>query len=116
MITTNYPDSPSTHIVQTVCQILETAWNLAVLFDCRQQKTNPCRYTCHTSHCAALGFSLHHGATGQGTAHVQPSALDTNWSLKLPPPPPHDPSLHHPSYLPCIFAGVLSNAKPWCKS
>ena len=26
------------------------------------------------------------------------------------------PDLHHPSYLLCIFAGVLSNARPWCKS
>ena len=25
------------------------------------------------------------------------------------------PTLHHPSYLPCIFAGVLSHARPWCK-
>ena len=82
MITTNYPDSPSTHIVQTVCPILETAWNLAVLCDSRQQETDPCRYMCRTSHCAALGFSLHRGATSQGTAHVQPSALDANWKGK----------------------------------
>ena len=115
MIATNYPDYPSTHIVQTVCQILETAWNLAVLCDCRQQKTDLCCYMCHTSHYAALGFSLHRGATGQGTAHVQPSALDANWSLK-PAPPLMTPTLHHPSYLPCICAGVLSNARPWCKS
>ena len=46
---------------------------------------------------------------------MHPSALDSEWPLKLGP---HflSPSLTHPSYLPCLLTGVPSNGRNWCDS
>ena len=38
LIATSFSDSPRTHIVETVCKILEQAWDLAVLCDCRAKQ------------------------------------------------------------------------------
>ena len=91
LIATSYPDSPTTRVVELICRILESSWGLAVLCDCRQKQADVCNTTCHGTSCVALGYSLHRGAQAGGTAFVQPSALNSQWSLKLPPPPPHYP-------------------------
>ena len=113
LIATSYPDSPTERIVDTVCRILESSWDLAVLCDCRKQQTDPYRFTCHRHMCSAPGYSLIRGDLGDGTVHAQPSALIETWDLKLGPPL-IAPERSHPAYLPGILLGVLSNTRQWC--
>ena len=37
LIATSYKDSPTIRIVECICRILESSWDLAVLCDCRQK-------------------------------------------------------------------------------
>ena len=128
ILLSSYPDGPAPRLVDTVCRILESAWDVAVLCDCRQRQEDPlqlcdcrqhqedpCRFTCYQSSCTALGYSLLRGEGGGGTAFVQHSALTHNWGLKLGPPL-IIPSGCHPTYLSGILLGMLSNAREWCRT
>ena len=86
LIASSYPDSPQDRIIDTVCRILESSQDLAILCDCRQKQTDMCKFTCHGFTCSALGYSLIRGECGDGTVYAQPSALTTTWDLKLGPP------------------------------
>ena len=114
-IATSFLDSPQARVVDRVCKILESCWDLAVLCSCRQQQTDPYKFSCHTHTCVALGYCLVRGEQGCGTVFIQPSALDQNWCLKLVPPL-ITPSDTHPAYLPGIILCALSNARQWCRS
>ena len=115
LIATSFPDSPQIRVVERVCRILESCWDVAMLCDCCQQQSDPCTYACHGRSCVALGYCLVRGEHGNGAVFVQPSALDQHWCLKLGPPL-ITPSHTHPAYLPGILLGVLSNAQQWCGS
>ena len=89
-------------VVDTVCRILESSWDLVVLCDCQQQQQGACKFTCHQSTCSALAYTLVRGEEGQGTIFVQPSALTPTWQLKLATTPyyalqstPNLPSRNH---------------------
>ena len=75
-IATSFPYSPQARVVDRVCKILESCWDLAVLCDCRQRRKDPYTFTCHKHTCLALGYCLVWGEQGCGTVFVQPSALD----------------------------------------
>ena len=107
---TSYPDSPATRLVELICKVLESSWDLAVLCECRQKQADVCKTTCYGTSCVVLGYSLHQGTQGGGTVFVQPSPLNSQWSLKLAPPL-ITPNQSHLAYLPGILLGVLNNAR-----
>ena len=115
LIASSYPDSPQERIIDTVCRILESSWELAMLCDCCQRQTDTCKFTCHGSTCSALGYSLIRGESGDGTVYAQPSALTMTWDLKLGPLL-IAPEQSHPTYLPGILLGVMSNTRHWCNT
>ena len=116
LIATDFPDDPSTPIVQEVCVILRQCWGLHVFCNCMSQPGDPCMLSCHDTACTALGFDLVRGEGGTGLVYLHPSALSQFWSLNSPPPPLITLALAHPAYLPGIFTGVLVGARPWCRT
>ena len=113
LVASTYKDSPSTPIIQTVCNILRSSWNQHVLCDCMSNPGDPCLHACHKRATMALGYALvcHH--SGMGVAYLQPIALDSASNLKLGPPL-LSPPLVYPAYLAGIVTGALSNARYWC--
>ena len=71
---TRFPDNAEVRVVDTVCCILESCWGLAVLCDCREQHSDPCKHTNHRCSCVALGYCLIRGERGGGIVFVQPCA------------------------------------------
>ena len=70
LVASTYKDSPSTPIIQTVCDILRSSWNLHVLCDCMSKPGDPCLHACHKPAIVALGYALvrHHSSMGQPTS------------------------------------------------
>ena len=88
LVASKFTDSPSTPIIQTVCDILHSSWNVHVLCECMSAPGDPCLHTCHTPSTVALGYALVRHNSGMGVAYLQPNALDCEWILKSTPPPP----------------------------
>ena len=113
LVASSYPGSPQVQLIQTICNILRQCWGLRVLCVCATEHSDACLFRCHHHSTQALGYCLVRGLDGQGSCYTHPSALDSSWFLKLGPPL-LSPALAHPSYLPCLLTGVLSNSKRWC--
>ena len=71
LFASTYKDSPSTPIIQTVCDILRTSWNLHVLCDCMSNPGHPCLHACHKP-ATALSRAIYNHAPADSIspAHV----------------------------------------------
>ena len=110
----SYPDSPHARLIQTVCDILKECWDLRYFANVLH-RTMTCAGFNVTTSPQELGYCLVQGQWRECSCYMHPSALDSNWSLKLGPPL-LSPSPTYPLYLPCLLTGVPSNGRKWCHS
>ena len=65
-----FKDSPSCPIIQTVCNILHSSWNLHVLCECMSNPGDPCSHACHKPATVAVGDALVRHHSGMGVAYL----------------------------------------------
>ena len=87
LIATEFPNDPSTPIVQDVIDILRRCFGLHVLCNCMSQPGNPCAHSCRNTACTTLSFGLVRREGGIGLVYLHPSTLSQSWSIKGGPPP-----------------------------
>ena len=111
LLATNLSPGTRTTLVQEVCDLLASIWNLEVLCDCVDGGAQSCDGDCLSQSRRALGVHMTVGG-GHCCAVTHPSALTDTWDLRYGAPL-ISPTRAPREYLPRILISSLTGALPW---
>jgi hypothetical protein len=111
LLATNLSPGTRTTLVQEVCDLLASIWNLEVLCDCVDGGAQSCDGDCLSQSRRALGVHMTVGG-GHCCAVTHPSALTDTWELRYGAPL-ISPTRAPREYLPCILISSLTGTLPW---
>ena len=111
LLATNLSPGTRTTLVQEVCDLLASIWNLEVLCDCVDGGAQSCEGDCLSQSRRALGVHMTVGG-GHCCAVTHPSALTDTWGLRYGAPL-ISPTRARREYLPCILISSLTGTLPW---